>query len=309
MAMSYHEMSRISTVERAAVTVFALGGTMRALLALSLVSVVACGQKQLAATGSPQQPYTASRTTVIGTDSSGNAVSGSTSEQVVAGDCVTVGSQCVDTTSGSSGGFCQGGPSGGPVDSIVVDGKVVTTVCYPPGNDGKTTVVSGSGNVNIPQNANNTTITFDPSTDGNKITGDVTVAGNNVAIYGDGADKTIIDGNVTLTGNNARIRGLTITGDLILQTNNTAAVLVKVLGNVQVLGENDVFTAGDVFGDVSVTKNNVVLVSNRAQGTWNAAGGNADCVDNKAFTDKNSDDLVEASEVGADLTCDGTAHP
>jgi hypothetical protein len=283
---------------------------MRALLALSLVGVVACGQKQLAASGSPQQPYTANRTTVIGTDSSGNAVSGSTNEQVAPGDCVTVGAQCVDTTTGASGSkFCQGGPSGGPVDSIVVDGKVVTTVCYPPGKDGKTTVVSGNGNVSVPQNANNTTVTFDPSTDGKKITGDVNVDGNNVAVYGDGADKTIIDGTVTLSGNNARIRGMTITGDLILQSNDTAAVLVKVLGNVQVLGNNDVFTAGDVFKDVSVTKNNVVLVSNRAQGTWDAAGGNADCVDNKAFTDKNNDDVVEASEVGADLPCDGASHP
>jgi hypothetical protein len=279
---------------------------MRALIALSLVGVVACGQRQLAASGSPQQPYSASRTTVIGTDSSGNAVNGSTNEQVVAGDCVTVGSTCVDTSSGANGSqFCQGGPSGGPVDSIVVDGKVVTTVCYPPGKDGKTTVVSGNGNVNVPHNANNTTVTFDPQTDGNKITGDVNVDGNNVAIYGDGADKTILDGNVTLSGNNARIRGLTITGDLILQSNNTAAVLVKVLGNVQVLGNNDVFTAGDVFKNVSVTKNNVVLVSNRAQGTWSAAGGNADCVDNKAFTDTNKDDIVEASEVGADLQCTG----
>src|SRR5437764_848695 len=157
------------------------------------VVVVAAGcQKQLTATADPQQPYTASRTTVIGTDSGGNTVDGSTNEAVAPGDCIDVGAQCVDTTAPAGGSqFCKGGPSGGPVDSIVVD------------------------------------------------------------------------------------------------------------------GDNDVFTAGDVFGDVNVTKNNVVLVSNRVQGAFNAVGGNANCVDNKSFTDANHDDDVQTSEVGVSLSCGG----
>src|SRR6185437_1724518 len=79
MGVSYHELSRISTVARAAVTVLAVGGTMRALLALSVLAALGCG-RQLTASAPPQEPYTASRTTVIGTDSSGNTVDGSTNE-------------------------------------------------------------------------------------------------------------------------------------------------------------------------------------------------------------------------------------
>ena len=277
---------------------------MRITTVLFALVVVSGCQKQLTATADPQQPYTASRTTVIGTDSGGNAVEGSTNEAVAPGDCIDIGAQCVDTSAPAGGSqFCQGGPSGGPVDSIVVDGTVVETVCYPPDSSGKTDVVGGSGDVNVPQNQNNTTVTFDPSTDGSKITGDVTIDGNNVAVYGNGADKTIIDGDVVLDGNNARIRGVTITGNLTLAKNNTAAVLVKVLGDVEVDGENDVFTAGDVFGDLTVTKNNVVLVSNRVQNAFAATGGNPDCVDNKSFDDQNGDGDVQASEVGAALSC------
>jgi hypothetical protein len=92
--------------------------------------------------------------------------------------------------------FCE--RDGGPVDLIYVDGELVQTICYPPAEDPDRPleVVDGTtpGDIDIVQNANRTTVVFDPATNGTPIEGDVNVDGNNVAIYGNGPDETILDG-------------------------------------------------------------------------------------------------------------------
>ena len=277
---------------------------------LSLVSFVligcgllGCGQRRVAATGDVQTPYGDNRTTVIGTDDAGGDVGGSTDVELVDGDCVEVGAQCVvpDT---SSGDFCEA--EGGPSDVIVVDGANVEVICYPPRDgDGPQVVVDTDqdGGLDVPQNQNNTTVVFDEDTNGTPIEGDLTIDGNNVAIYGNGADDTIIAGNVTLDGNNVRLRGLTIEGDLIFAKNNTAAVLVRVLGNVIILGNNDVFAASDVFGEVQVSSNNVVLVQNRVQGDFAVTGQGPVCDGNRSFADENTDQAITDDEIGDELIC------
>jgi hypothetical protein len=105
----------------------------------------------------------------------------------------------------AAGAFCE--RDGGPYDIIVVDGEVVDVICYPPADDGQTTVVDGDGDIAVPQNENNTTVTFDEATDGTPIEGDLVIDGNNVAVYGNGIDETVILGNVVLDGNNVRLRG------------------------------------------------------------------------------------------------------
>lgn len=264
-----------------------------------------CTQRRLAASGDVQTPYEEDRTTVIGTDSDGGQVAGSTPEDLTAGDCVIVGDGDNCVVVDEDGTFCE--REGGPSDAIVVDGEVVEVVCYPPPKEGAPEVVVDSdqdGDLDVPQNANNTTVTFDEDTDGTPIEGDIVVDGNNVAIYGNGPENTVIAGDVTLDGNNVRLRGLTIDGNLTITKNNQAVVLVVVTGDVLISGSNDVFTASDVYGSLTVEQNNVVLVSNRVQGAWTIEGNNPDCTANVAFTDDNDDRVISDDEVGDALPCD-----
>lgn len=273
-----------------------------ALAATFALGASACGQRRLAANGDVQTPYAENRTTVIGTDDNGAEVAGSTEGAIAPGDCVEVGTQCVVVEGGD---FCE--RDGGPSDAIVVDGVVVEVVCYPPPKDSAPDVVVDAdqdGDLDVPQNANNTTVTFDEATDGTPIEGNITVDGNNVAIYGNGAENTVIVGDVVLDGNNVRLRGLTIDGNLTITKNNQAVVLVVVTGFVLIEGSNDVFAANDVYGNLTVTQNNVVLVQNRVQGTFDAAGGNATCTANHAFTDENEDGAIGDDEVGDAIGCD-----
>lgn len=272
----------------------------------SLVALVsACdGQRKLAASGDIQADHSESRVSVVGSDADGTQLRGSTPE-LQEGDCIIVGDDCVDPDTG--GTFCE--REGGPYDVIISDGEVVEVVCYPPAADEEdpTLVVEADneGAVSVPQNENNTTVTFDDATDGTPIEGDLTVDGNNVAVYGNGVDETIIHGDVVLDGNNVRLRGLTIDGNLTLAKNDLAAVFVKVTGDVVINGNNCVFAGSDVFGALTVTSNNVTLVQNAVQGAFTAAGNNGACTDNHAFTDENADGSVDVDEVGDDaLTCD-----
>lgn len=283
-----------------------LPGIASSLVPAVLVVVPLAGgcQKQVAASGDPQAPYEEDRTTVIGTDGSGTEVRGSTDAPLQDGDCVLVGDQCVVIE--ETGTYCEGAGEGGPADAIVVDGEVVETICYPPPKEGAPEVTVDAdqdGDLDIPQNANNTTVVFDEATDGKNIEGNITIDGNNVGVFGNGPENTIIDGDVTLDGNNVRLRGLTITGDLLMPKNNTAAVLVRVLGNVVIEGNNNVLAASDIYGDLNVTQNNVTLVQNRVQGDFNAAGGNPECTANRAFSDANQDQQIQDSELGDALAC------
>ena len=189
---------------------------------------------------------------------------------------------------------------------LVVDGKVVEIVCYPPANeagDEDTFEVVGSGNIDIPQNANNTTVTFGDDTNGETIEGDLVIDGNNVAVYGNGVDETVLHGNVVLDGNNVRLRGLTIDGDLTLAKNNLAAVFVVVTGNVIITGNNSVFAGSAVFGDVTINGNNTIFVQNHIAGALTSPGTTEICEDNRAFDDANDDGVIGETELGDALSC------
>lgn len=200
--------------------------------------------------------------------------------------------------------------SGGPVDIIYVDGEAVETICYPPANDPdrpvETIDSNREGDIEIAQMANRTTVLFSDDTDGQPFVGDISVDGNNVAIYGNGADATIIDGDVALDGNNVRLRGVTITGDLILRKNNVAVVLCRILGNVVLETEStngSVFAENDIFGSFSSDSNGNLLVGNDVLGDWTVTGNNTVCDRNHAFADDDADELVDDTERGALLEC------
>lgn len=207
-----------------------------------------------------------------------------------------------------SSGWCE--REGGPVDLIYVDGELVDTICYPPAEDPERPVeeiTSSTGDVEVAQNANNTTVVFGDETDGVPLVGDLVVDGNNVAIYGNGPDNTIIDGSVTLDGNNARLRGVTITGDLILSKNNVAIVLSRILGNVQLSGNatnNSVFAENEIFGSFTSDSNNNIIVGNAVLGEFTHTGNGNTCDRNYAFDDANDNQSLDDGEAGDALSCD-----
>ncbi len=271
-------------------------------LTASIFVIAACGgSEQLTVTDSVQAAHDEDRVSVVGTDTDGNTVRGSTST-LGTDQCILLGDACI--TPEAAGAFCEG--DGGPMDVIVVDGKVVEIVCYPPANeagDEDTFEVVGSGNIDIPQNANNTTVTFGDDTNGETIEGDLVIDGNNVAVYGNGVDETVLHGNVVLDGNNVRLRGLTIDGDLTLAKNNLAAVFVVVTGNVIITGNNSVFAGSAVFGDVTINGNNTIFVQNHIAGALTSPGTTEICEDNRAFDDANDDGVIGETELGDALSC------
>ena len=85
----------------------------------------ACDQRRLAATGDVQADHSEDRASVIGTDSNGTSIRGST-DPLTGNDCIIIGDDCVAPE--AAGAFCE--RDGGPYDIIVVDGEVVDVICY-----------------------------------------------------------------------------------------------------------------------------------------------------------------------------------
>jgi hypothetical protein len=275
--------------------------------------------------GDPFQPYDAEGgdVTVIGAGEAtgGGAAGGGVMTETVGETAVLVGSPEGDTGSPGevciSDTLCEVPPTdssdwcereGGPVDLIYVDGELVETICYPPAEDPErpTEVVEGAGDVDVAQNANNTTIVFDEATNGMPIEGNITVDGNNVAIYGNGPDDTTVDGDVALDGNNIRIRGVTITGDLVIRKNNVAIVLCRILGNLRLetMSTNgSVVAENDIWGDFTSDSNGNLFVGNDVSGTWEHTGNGNTCDRNAAFEDADMDDVLDDDERGELLTC------
>lgn len=248
--------------------------------------------------------YEEERVAVIGTDSAGTPVAGSAA--ATPDSCVLAGQDCVEAEPG--GEWCE--REGGPYDVVIVDGEVVEVICYPPPGDGEgpEVVVSDpqQGDVEIPQNANDTAITFDESTNGTPIVGNLTLDGNNVSVYGNGPDETVIDGDVIIEGNNVRLRGVTVTGDVVVRLNNASVVLCRILGDLILEGEstnNSVLAANDVFGRVGAPSNGNTIVGNDVQADFDVTGHNNTCDENRAFTDADEDQAIDDGEIGDALTC------
>ena len=244
------------------------------------------------------------RVSVIGTDSTGATVAGS----IVASDsCILAGQDCVEAA--PTGEWCE--REGGPYDVVLVEGEVVEVVCYPPPADsaGPEVVLSDprQGDLEIPQDANNTAITFDASTNGKPIDGNITLEGNNVSVYGNGPDETIIDGDIIVSGNNVRLRGVTVLGDVVVRLNNASIILCRIHGDLILEGEstnNSVLVANDVFGRIDAPSNGNTVVGNDVQGDFDITGHNNTCDENRAFADANEDHVIDEGEMGDALVCE-----
>lgn len=262
-----------------------------------LVSAAACGDDAIYGID-PYQDYEDENVTVINGDDTvpiaTGQLDGETCLQLTEDNCVPVNRE---------GKYCN--TDSGPVDVVVVNGEVAEVVCYRDSGTNETTVVTTStgGDVDVPQTANGSVLTFDPATNGVPIEGNVTVDGNNVTVYGNGPDNTIIEGNLIITGNNTRIRGVRVKGNVEISL-NTAAILFSVIeGNLVMNYNNSLAAENQVYGNLEVKKNNTILVRNGVAGNLQNDGSGTSCDGNYVIDDANNDKHLDEGEAGAALSC------
>ena len=220
-------------------------------------------------------------------------------------DCVKVGAECVAIAQLKAE---RCGSADAQADIVLVEGQVVEVICYPPLSDGQPLEQAGistDGQVEIPQNANGTVITFPPATDGKETDGAVSLQGERMAVIGNGVDQTTIGGNLVVASNNAKIRGLTVKGNLVIEknANNVSIAFVRVLGNVVIDGNDALVVRADVYGNLHLTGNNGSLRALYIAGQLQVDGGGSECTDLYAFADANEDYTLAPTEVGAALSC------
>ena len=226
------------------------------------------------------------------------------------GDVTVVGDKTDDGTVPAPGGCASaecstavGQCENQDAADVVVDaqGKVVDVICYKP--DLVVTNVPAAGPSGSASVGNNALLVIDGANDGVDVAGDVTLAGNNDAIYGEGPAVSVIGGTVDIQKNNAKVRGVRIEGDVTIDKNNTKLVFCVIDGNLTISGNNTTVANCDVYGTTTVTGQDTVLAGDRFEGPQAFTGGNMVCSADVAFTDANGDHVVDVSELGAAVTC------
>lgn len=220
--------------------------------------------------------------------------------------CVLLDGTCVVVATG--GDWCE--PDNGPADLIVVDGEVIQSVCYPTAGNG-TVVTLGDdgpepGDLDVPQTASGSAFTFHPDTDGEPLVGDVVIDGNQVSLYGNGPDRTIIDGDLYVRGNGTRVRGVHVTGDVIVERNRASIILSEVEGDIRFVERSTnggIVAATVVLGSITAPSNNLLVVDNDVQGEIALSGNNQTCVSNHGFDDEDGDGHVDADEPVEAIGC------
>ena len=268
--------------------------TLRALIVPLIAGLVtfACGGDDGAPSGD-NTAYTSDpdKTVVVG---GGTATGGAQSSQ----GCVTLPSgECVDARQ------CAAGER----RDVIIDskGKVVAVVCYPA--DATPPTIESQGDVNLSKNDNNGVVAVDGANDGVDIAGNVTAAGNNVVVYGEGAGVSVIGGNVSSTGNNFSLRGVTVKGNVQVQGNNASLIFCVIEGNVLLEGNNNVIADCSILGKVEIKGVNNTLVANEIGGGLVLGDDkNTVCDGNVVWTDSNSNKLLDPGEGGAAITCGGS---
>lgn len=254
--------------------------------------VIGCGGESSSPPTGDNSAFTSDpdKTVVIGP-------SGGSSAQASA-PCVTLPSgECVDAKQ------CGAGER----RDVIVDssGKVVTVVCYPASSAPPT--VESPGNVDLGKTANGGVVAIDGAADGVDIAGNVTAAGNNVVVYGEGAAVSVIGGNVESTGNNFSLRGVTVKGNVHVAGNNASLVLCVIEGDVVLEGNNNVIAECSIRGKVEIRGVNNTLVGNEIGGAVSTGTDkNTVCDGNVVWNDANANLVLDAGETGAAITCGGT---
>jgi hypothetical protein len=262
------------------------------LVFLSGVVVSACGSNA----DTSVLPYAANLTTVIGSKSAGKKDKEDRSREVSTPD----GDDCVDegkdacakpqTTCGDNG-----------TADVLVDpqGKSLAIVCYP--TDGVAVEeVEGS----LSKVGNNTVLVLDDRADGPDVSGDVTLDGNNVTLWGHGPDVSVVGGDLRIDKNNARVRGIRVMGDVTIDKNNPSLIDCVIEGDLVIRGNNVALALCEVWGKTTIEGNNSVLVENFFARAPEIAGKNTVCAGDLAFDDADENGTISDSEWGAELSCE-----
>lgn len=275
---------------------------MRPFLPLSVlvllpVLVVACGGDDAApatATTDGTFPYEKDRTVVIGPDGKAAAVPTPDGK-----DCLELANNPDDCTRPQE--TCG---EGGRAD-VVVDakGKVVAVICYPV--DGTPVSTVPEGGTDSVGAENKEVVVIDGKDDGVDVTGDVSITGNNVVVYGAGPETSIIGGNVDVEKNNGTVHGVRVKGDVRIDGNNTALVDCVIDGNLTITSNNNVVASCTVFGKITVSGNNNTLFYDRVCKGIEGDNKNLACEGNVLCNDANADGLLTGDELGAAIACGG----
>jgi hypothetical protein len=240
-------------------------------------------------------PYAANLTTVIGGDEQAEE-EGDDGFRVVdtpdadgcideaADECLKPQEACGDT---------------GAADLLVdAKGKPLTTICYP-----TTGVVVEDVEGDLSKVGNNTVFVLDDSDDGPDVTGNVTLDGNNVTLYGRGPDVSVIAGDLHIDKNNARVRGVRIQGDVVIDKNNPSLVDCVIEGDLTIHGNNVALALCEVWGKLIIDGNNAYLVENKLASAPEITGQNTVCNDTVAFDAADGDAAVSDEEIGDPIEC------
>jgi hypothetical protein len=263
-----------------------------ALLLVGSVVVGACGS----ADGAQVLPYSANLTAVIG--GSVHTSPGQDKGRVRRVDTPD-GDDCVDEAADECLKPQRECGDDGASDMLVgADGKSIATICYP--TQGVTVeLVDGD----LDRVGNNTVFVLDAQDDGPDVTGDITLDGNNVTLYGHGPELSVVAGDLHIDKNNARVRGLRVQGDVIIDKNNPSIVDCVIEGDLVVHGNNVAVALCEVWGKVTVLGNNAMFVEDRFASAPELTGNNAVCSGNLSFEDADGDGVVSDAELGEEVMC------
>jgi len=265
------------------------------LVILSSLVAAACGSSA----DTSVLPYAANLTTVIGDARPDKKAKGDRYREVETPD----GDACVDEGTDSCAKPQRDCGDDGTADLLVDSrGKPLAVVCYPTSG-----VAVEDVDGDLKKVGNNTVFVLDDQADGPDITGNVTLDGNNVTIYGAGPELSVIGGDLHIDKNNARVRGVRILGDVTIDKNNPSLIDCVIEGDLTIHGNNVALALCDVWGKTTIMGNNTVLIENRLASAPLISGNNTLCEGAVAFADADDDGVIDDAELGAELTCGARA--
>jgi hypothetical protein len=208
--------------------------------------------------------------------------------EVVGGELTSVGSGCDSDVCVAVHERCGDEAYADVV--LGAEGQVLDVLCYR-GNAEAREI--GVASVDTASAGNGTVLVFDDVADGDDVTGDVELLGNNAVVFGYGADVSRIGGNLVIDKNNAIVRGVAVAGDVTIAKNNAQLAFTEIFGDLTIEGNNTTLAECIVHGQVNISGVNTVLVNNRFGQSGTLAGKNLECNGNTRFD-------AEAADAGAD---------
>lgn len=252
---------------------------------LAMAAAGGCGSEAQDMAAGRMVPYEADQTVVVGSGEGGQV------QQTPAGSsCIELGSACVRPQEECG--------EGARADVVVSDGELVRTVCYPGQEDATFDNLEGSWK----PRGNGAVIGLDAEADGDDITNNVQLDGNDQVLYGHGEDVSVIGGNVKIVGNGAVVRGVRIRGNLDVEGDGATISLCAVEGNVHIKGNQNVLVECEVYGGLKAEGSGHALVANRLGQSWDIKEDYEHCSDNLPFDDADGDGRIDEGELLGDVT-------